>query len=70
MKKTAIGILVFISLVFTLLGTSAETDFSGMSLEELMEVQEQLTVAIEEAKNASKTVDASEPASPELDTTG
>ena len=70
MKKTAISILVFISLVITLLGTSAETDFSGMSLEELMEVQEQLTVAIEEANNASKTVDASEPASPELDTTG
>ena len=42
MKKTAISILVFISLVITLLGTSAATDFSGMSLEELMEVQEQL----------------------------
>ena len=52
MKKTVISILITISLVITMIGTLAEIDYSGMTLDELMEAQDQLTAAIEAAQQS------------------
>ena len=70
MKKTAISFLIIISLVITMVGTIAEIDYSGMTLEELMEAQEQLTAAIEEVKKTVDASDGEDTVATPLDTTG
>ena len=67
MKKTVISILITISLVITMIGTLAEIDYSGMTLDELMEAQEQLTAAIEAAQKAAENADTQKKQAPTLD---
>ena len=68
---------MIISLLMLMAGMStfAEVDYTGMTLDELLEAQEQLTIAIEAAQNNAQSEEAqdeeaqSEPM-PDLDTSG
>lgn len=60
MKRTVFCILLVFALVFGHMLASAEIDFSGMSLDELLAVQEQLEAAIEKVKQEADEEDSLE----------
>lgn len=69
MKKSIISLLLIIALLTVCTQSFAEIDFSDMTLEELLETQERLTAAIEEAQNKTETEEGGqEDNTPTLDT--
>ena len=70
MKKIAISLLLVIALVISVAGVFAEVDFTGMSLDELLEAQEQLNSAIKAAQGNAESDESEEADAPELDASG
>jgi len=69
MKKVLICLALVMAMAASVFGTFAEMDFSGMTLEELLAVQEQLNAAIEAASGAEPAADG-ETQPQELDASG
>ena len=67
MKRKLISLLLAAALLFVGTSVIAEIDYSGMTLDELLEAQEQLTAAIEAAQQASEKHDIQEEPLPSLD---
>jgi len=68
MKRTLISILLTVALLIVSSSAIAEIDYSGMTLDELLEAQEQLTAAIETAKESTDNQDIQEEPLTSLDT--
>ena len=70
MKRILISLLLTAALLIINASAFAETDYSGMTLDELLEAQEQLTAAIEAAQQSSESQETQEEPIPSLDTSG
>ena len=67
MRKIRVSLILIVALVASVIGCFAEVDFSDMSLDELLEVQEQLNSAIKAAQGDEENANAEEPSTPAPD---
>ncbi len=70
MKKIVISLLLVVAMISSGVYALADVDFSDMTLDELLSLQEQLDAAIEEARQTDEPTDSEEPVGATLDTTG
>jgi len=68
MKRTLISLLLAVALLIVSTSAIAEIDYSGMTLDELLEAQEQLTAAIETAKEFADNQEIQDEPLPSMDT--